>query len=297
MACPCKLILEFFLAIFWGVRYDGFIMHTKWNYAIIALVAFVLGFVIARVFVGGGAPAVVQESDNAGVSRDVSPTVSGGGDAVFVGNTLTVVPDTGESMVMKDGPVVDPNVFALDIDDQAAGIVAFLSSVTVGKTSWLVVYEERDGAPGSILGAQRFFEGDYPQGGAVDLLRGMQPGQKYYAAIHFDFDDKTSRFDHLLDIPLRDTSGNMIMQLFTAGEFNTPAVKVESDEEITATASGGCVIIGCGNEICESGIVGTSCARRYVHSCYKDGICERQESGACGWTQTEELIQCLATIE
>jgi len=269
-------------------------MNTKWSYALIALVAFVLGFVIARVFVGGGTPAVVPEPDGE-VSQDVGSTNLPGSDALFVGNTLTVVEDTGESMALGEGPVVDPNLFALEVDDQAAGIVTFLSSVTVGQTSWLVVYEDRNGVPGSILGAQRFFAGDYPQGGAVDLLRGMQPGLTYYAVIHHD--DASSGFDYKIDVPLRDASGNMIMQSFTTGEFNTPAIKVKLDEEITAIATGGCVIIGCGNEICESGLVATSCARRYVHACYKDGICERQESGACGWTQTEELVQCLATIE
>jgi hypothetical protein len=61
--------------------------------------------------------------------------------------------------------------------------------------------------------------------------------------------------------------------------------------------SGGCQVGGCSGQICgEASQVAdlvTTCEFRAEYACYQGARCERQADGACGWTQTSELRQCL----
>lgn len=58
-----------------------------------------------------------------------------------------------------------------------------------------------------------------------------------------------------------------------------------------------CIITGCNSELCvdesESDLV-SICLYLPEYECYKTATCEKQESGECGWTLTEELQECLA---
>lgn len=58
-----------------------------------------------------------------------------------------------------------------------------------------------------------------------------------------------------------------------------------------------CVRGGCGGQICEEEGRGTmtTCEARPEHACYATATCERQASGACGWTETPELAACVAS--
>lgn len=38
----------------------------------------------------------------------------------------------------------------------------------------------------------------------------------------------------------------------------------------------------------------TTCEFRPEYACYRDAACERQADGKCGFTQSEQLTQCLA---
>jgi hypothetical protein len=57
----------------------------------------------------------------------------------------------------------------------------------------------------------------------------------------------------------------------------------------------GCYVGGCSQTICSDtpGAVST-CEYRPEYACYSTATCERQASGKCGWTQTEELNACLS---
>jgi hypothetical protein len=64
--------------------------------------------------------------------------------------------------------------------------------------------------------------------------------------------------------------------------------------ENTATATGGCYIGGCSQQICSDQPDAVSdCAYRPEYSCYQSGQCGRQADGKCGWTQTTALTSCL----
>ncbi len=55
-----------------------------------------------------------------------------------------------------------------------------------------------------------------------------------------------------------------------------------------------CFLGGCSNQVCtdRSDII-TTCEMRPEYECYRGATCERQPSGACGWTPTPELITCV----
>lgn len=57
----------------------------------------------------------------------------------------------------------------------------------------------------------------------------------------------------------------------------------------------GCVVGGCSGQVCheEGETVFTTCEWRPVYACFREAICERQDNGACGWTQTDASQACI----
>lgn len=61
-----------------------------------------------------------------------------------------------------------------------------------------------------------------------------------------------------------------------------------------AIATGGCLVTGCGGQVCAAQRVMTTCEWRDAYACYRShGTCERDARGQCGWRQTPELAACL----
>jgi hypothetical protein len=74
------------------------------------------------------------------------------------------------------------------------------------------------------------------------------------------------------------------------GEPNPSAPKAEAKD--------GCVVGGCSSQLCveaSNGDMVSTCEWRESYACYQTAMCERQSDGACGWTETPELTQCIAT--
>ena len=60
-------------------------------------------------------------------------------------------------------------------------------------------------------------------------------------------------------------------------------------------AQGSCYVGGCSGQICSDNPNAVStCEFRAEYACYKSAKCERQPTGQCGWTETNELRSCLA---
>lgn len=55
-----------------------------------------------------------------------------------------------------------------------------------------------------------------------------------------------------------------------------------------------CRPTGCSGQVCSDEDIMTTCEYKEEYACYKSAKCERQASGACGWTETAELKGCLA---
>ena len=57
----------------------------------------------------------------------------------------------------------------------------------------------------------------------------------------------------------------------------------------------GCHVGGCSAQICSDRPDAiTTCEWRPEYECYYTATCERQQDGACDWTETEDLQSCLA---
>lgn len=54
-----------------------------------------------------------------------------------------------------------------------------------------------------------------------------------------------------------------------------------------------CIKTGCGGQVCSDEEVITTCEWRREYECYRSARCERQASGECGFTPTQELTACL----
>lgn len=55
-----------------------------------------------------------------------------------------------------------------------------------------------------------------------------------------------------------------------------------------------CHVGGCSSQVCSEreGIL-TTCEFKAEYACYRSATCERQDSGKCGWTQTDALTSCI----
>lgn len=95
-------------------------------------------------------------------------------------------------------PEVPRNVrVGVNASDQPAGDEVFVTGLVLEGDHWVAVYDNRNGEPGSILGASRVRAGQTST--TVSLLRATEPGGLYYVAILNDNGD--DRFDRQTDLP------------------------------------------------------------------------------------------------
>jgi hypothetical protein len=74
-------------------------------------------------------------------------------------------------------------------------------------------------------------------------------------------------------------------------EADLAGVEVEYDGEC-------CVVAGCSGQLCVTQSdpnVFSTCEYLEEYICFAGATCERQASGTCGWTDTQELRDCLET--
>jgi hypothetical protein len=101
---------------------------------------------------------------------------------------------------------------AIVADDQMPGSRVVVKEVRLQKTSWIAVHEDREGAPGRILGVQRLPAGETVDA-VVDLLRPTTSGV-YYAMVHTDDGDHV--FNYQRDLPLLE-NGSPVLVRFIVG--------------------------------------------------------------------------------
>lgn len=73
----------------------------------------------------------------------------------------------------------------------------------------------------------------------------------------------------------------------------------KKDKPIIKIDNSGCKKAGCSNQLCvsegEKDVI-TTCEWQDEYACYQKAKCEKQENGKCGFTQDEELINCLDNL-
>ncbi len=99
----------------------------------------------------------------------------------------------------------------ISVGDQTSGLRVMVDAVIFEKDGWVAIYEDSGGAPGNILGAQRFTEGEH-KNGSVDLLRSTMPETYYYAILHNEDGDRA--FNMRIDTPIIGIDGKRIMSMF-----------------------------------------------------------------------------------
>lgn len=100
----------------------------------------------------------------------------------------------------------------LVVEDQPAGSSVAISSLSIARPTWVVVYVSREGRPGNALGARLFFAGD--KEGRVGLLRDTQAGARYFVGLSVDNGDRA--FSLSKDLPLADADGGPLWATFRA---------------------------------------------------------------------------------
>ena len=98
------------------------------------------------------------------------------------------------------------------MSDQYPGNVVYLSSVQLQNGGWAVVQNDNSGQPGDIIGETYFPAGINP--GKVTLTKPMVEGGTYYVTLYSDNGDQ--KFDPTVDMPLKDSNGNVILHVFHA---------------------------------------------------------------------------------
>jgi hypothetical protein len=106
----------------------------------------------------------------------------------------------------------DGSINRVSLLDQYPGNVVYLTSVQLSAPGWVVIHEDNAGQPGDIIGSAYFDKGINP--GKITLSKSMIDGRTYYAMLHADDGDK--KFNATKDVPLKNTKGSIIMQIFHA---------------------------------------------------------------------------------
>lgn len=69
---------------------------------------------------------------------------------------------------------------------------------------------------------------------------------------------------------------------------------VKKESQAPNPSTGTCHVTGCSAQLCtEEPDVVSTCEWREEYACYAKARCERQPSGACGWTPNPEFDMCL----
>ncbi len=78
------------------------------------------------------------------------------------------------------------------------------------------------------------------------------------------------------------------------GQTFVEDISVPEDEPLTTS---GCLPAGCSAQLCVEAVeapnIMTTCEMRPAYACYQKAVCERQATGRCGWTESEELRACI----
>jgi hypothetical protein len=94
-------------------------------------------------------------------------------------------------------------------------------------------------------------------------------------------------------------AGNPIMESYPRRCMTPDGQMFDEAQLVARSETPRCVVAGCSNHLCieesesEAGGGVSTCEYRAEYACYQNATCARKPNGHCGWTQTEELQQCL----
>ncbi len=158
-------------------------MDKNTKKTIIISAAVIIIFVGALYAFGGN-----KGSKNENVESNATSTIS------------TTTPEKVEiySTGLNSGSKIVANkVDKLSVVDQLADEFVAFSGVDFDSDTWVLVYEDKNGEPGNLLGSGLFFSGTTE--GVTPLLRKTEAGKKYYVTFVKDNGDRV--FELTVDKP------------------------------------------------------------------------------------------------
>ena len=162
-----------------------------------------VGGLVFGVVVAWGWSALRNPSNNVATKGNAVTTTS------TTSNTKTAANTTANTASVAAGVTLG----STDIDvtsPQRAGQSVIINSVGVSKPTWVIVYDNNQGRPGNVLGAQLFFTS---ANGTVTLLRPTMAGKTYFIGRAVDNGDR--KFQKTSDTPLADENGNQVLITFS----------------------------------------------------------------------------------
>ena len=143
-----------------------------------------------------------------------------------------------------------------------------------------------------------FFEASFPvrilDASGVEIGRGHAQAKKVWMTTEFIPFEATLTF-----IAPISGSGTLVLEKDNpsglpehADELRIP-VTFEKQSADTTRAATTCIVTGCSGQMCADEEAMTTCEYRADYACYRSARCERQPTGACGWTETSALRACL----
>lgn len=123
--------------------------------------------------------------------------------------------DSGKSLTM-----MAVSINSINVSSQNPGSVVTVGSVELEKPGFAVVYADKAGAFGEVVGNSLALPAGGPQRVQINLSRPMREGEVFYAALHTE--DGDGVFDAEKDAPIFDAiTGSPMYMIFTV-ENNSP---------------------------------------------------------------------------
>lgn len=160
----------------------------------------IVGALIIGLLVGFAAGVFWQERRSGGATRD---DTADGNPLAETGKIAAPAATSTSSVAMTGGfPVGN-----LVVNDQPASVRVGIASFDAKETLWVVVREEKNGALGNILGAQKVSAGD-KQAAVVELLRPTIAGGIYRVVFYRDVGDPA--FNYREDVIIGGVEGKFM---------------------------------------------------------------------------------------
>ena len=109
--------------------------------------------------------------------------------------------------------VISPNAVA--ITDYPEGKIVTATKVKLESSGYVVVHEDRAGAPGMILGYSKLLKAGESDDVAIGLSKAAKAGDSLYVMLHLD--DGDGKFNAKADMPAKDNFGNSVVMMFVVG--------------------------------------------------------------------------------
>ncbi|HEY6021035.1 MAG TPA: hypothetical protein VIY48_14355, partial [Candidatus Paceibacterota bacterium] len=176
---------------------------------------FVGGLIVGVVFAWGWSAITHKNDAVATSSTSTVATTNGTTSSTKTSSTKTAATTNTKATAAANtsvaGSVVLGNAELTITSPQKAGQSVAVSKVEVSKPTWVVVYDDNNGTPGNVLGAQLFFS---TGSGTVTLLRPTMAGKSYLVGRSIDNGDH--KFQKASDQVVVDATGAPILATLTA---------------------------------------------------------------------------------